>query len=245
MIKMTKYLLLLCIAVISCSTDSPIQNDNRTIIELDYNSQLIFEDQGELDTRQNTIEFVVRETLSLVNDKMSVETIKIIVKNDPNNAIPEIGIGGFNPNQNEIIISTNVGFNDLDGSIASELGPMIAHEIHHLKRRRSVGYGSTLLEACVSEGLADAFSIEIFGIDPPIWSTALSQNELADWVEIAKAVWNDNPYNHNKWFFGTTPEIPRWTGYSIGFELVQDFLSNNPELKPSKLFNEPANSFIN
>jgi len=244
MTKMTKYLLLLFLTL-SCSADDVSSKDKNNTIKLEYNSLLIFEHQGELDTKKNAIASVARETLQLVNAKMSVDNIKIKVKNNPGNTIPEIGIGGFNPNQYEVLISVDLGFNNLDQSISTVLGPTLAHEIHHLKRRRSVGYGDTLLEACITEGLADHFSMEVFGIDPPMWSTALSESELEHWIDEAKMVWNNSAYNHFNWFYGATPEIPRWTGYAIGYKLVNDYLSQNPEAKPSTLHDETANSFIN
>jgi len=234
------YILLFHLSALSCSADKA---DPKTTIELEYNSHLTFEDNGALDSKRDAIEFVVRETLSLVNAKMSVENLKIRFKNDPSNTIPEIGIGGYNPNKQEVLISTNIGFDNLDQSIASELGPLLAHEIHHLKRRRTVGYGNTLLEACVSEGLADCFAMEVFDIDPPMWAVALSTNELENWTNTAQKIWNNDSYNHFNWFLGASTEIPRWTGYSIGFKLVKDYIANNPEQTPSTLHNESANSF--
>ena len=236
---------MICISLMSCSADNVNAKDKSNTIKLEYNSLLIFEHQGELDTKKNAIDAIARETLKLVNAKMSVEDVKIRVKNSPNNTIPEIGIGGYNPGQNEIIISINVGFSNIDQSIATELGPTIAHEIHHLKRRRSVGYGSTLFEACITEGLADHFAMEVFGIDPPMWSVSLTNSDLDYWINEAQMVWNNDGYDHSKWFYGTSSNIPRWTGYAIGYKLVNDYLSQNHEAKPSTLHDVNANSFVN
>lgn len=226
----------------NCSSESQERIDSN--IDLGFNSYLVFEDNNELENKRNLIEAKVRETVSKVNEKMPTENINIRIKVSSTNVIPEIGIGGFNPNANEVILSLNPNFIDIDQSIANELGPMIAHEMHHAKRRRSVGYGSNLLQAMITEGLADSFSMEIFGIDPPIWSTALPANELENWIEAASVIWNETPYNHDEWFFGISTEIPRWTGYSIGFKLVKEYLTQNPSLKPSGIVNEPANSFV-
>ncbi len=128
-------------------------------------------------------------------------------------------------------------------SIPTELFPLLAHEMHHVARIRSVGYGTNLLEAMVSEGLADQFAIEVAGIDPPMWSMALSEEELEVWSARAKEEWYNTAYSHDAWFFGGG-SIPRWAGYSIGFAMTGDFLSANPERKPSQLFSQPASSFI-
>ena len=240
---MIKLLSAFCLfAFINCSSES--QENIGSKIDLGFNSYLYFEDNNSFESQKNIIEAAVKETVSLVNAKIPTENINIRIRVSSLNVIPEIGIGGFNPNANDIILSLDPNFPDINQSIATELGPIIAHEIHHAKRRRSVGYGSSLLQAMITEGLADSFSIEIFGIDPPIWSTALSSSELDNWIETASAEWHETSYDHDKWFFGISAEIPRWTGYSIGFKLVQDYLAQNPLRKPSGIVNEPASSFV-
>jgi uncharacterized protein YjaZ len=91
----------------------------------------------------------------------------------------------------------------------------------------------------ISEGLADHFAI-----DPPIWSTALDTGELDKLIRYAMPLWSNTGCNHNKWFFGTGSSIPRWAGYSIGFELVQSYLHQNPGKKASELFDLVAQAFI-
>ena len=237
------YTLLINLFILGCSPSEKMQICSADSgIMLEFGSCLVFEDSG-LNTKRDAIEVVVRETISLVNNKMAVENLKIRIKTAPSDVIPEIGLGGFNPNEHEVIISVDPDFSDLEQTIATELAPLLAHEMHHAKRRRAIGYGSTLLEASVSEGLADCFAMEITGIAPPAWSVALTGTALEDWIETAENTWTNSPYDHGQWFLGSTPDIPRWTGYAIGFKLVKDFLSENPTRKASDLFNEPANSF--
>ena len=116
--------------------------------------------------------------------------------------------------------------------------------MHHVARFRAGRFSSNLFEAMINEGLADHFSIEVAGTDPPIWSRALTAQQLATWSERARAQWFDSNYNHDAWFFGAAPPIPRWAGYSIGFDLVGQFLAADPSRRPSKLHAEPAASFI-
>jgi uncharacterized protein YjaZ len=63
-------------------------------------------------------------------------------------------------------------------------------------------------------------------------------------METAGMLWNEPSYDHNAWFFGTDPDIPRWAGYAIGFELVKNYLSKHPGTLPSTLWNEPATAFM-
>ncbi|MEQ9404681.1 MAG: DUF2268 domain-containing putative Zn-dependent protease [Cyclobacteriaceae bacterium] len=216
--------------------------DSDAAFILESGSCLVFTDAGELDDERAMILTIIEETVMEVNAVMPVDNIGITVQVAPSRAIPEIGMGGFNPGPNEVILSFDPSFPDISASILKELKPLLAHEMHHAKRRREVGYGSTLLEAMVSEGMADCFAIEIAGIDPPIWSVALSEEQLASWKEASKASWNNSSYDHQKWFFGSS-NVPRWAGYTIGFNMVKDYIADNPDRKASNLVNEPAGSF--
>jgi uncharacterized protein YjaZ len=152
-------------------------------------------------------------------------------------------MGGFNPNGSEVIISVDPDATMLEESVRDELGPTVAHEIHHARRRRAVGYGSTLLQAMISEGLADHFAIEVFGVDAPPWSTALDAPTTDSLRIVAEGEWNARPYDHARWFYGTEPDIPRWTGYTVGFDLVADYLAADPDRRASTLFDAPASRF--
>jgi uncharacterized protein YjaZ len=42
----------------------------------------------------------------------------------------------------------------------------------------------------------------------------------------------------------TEKEIPTWTGYTLGFQLVREYFKKHPESKASTLYNLPAEEFI-
>lgn len=227
----------------SCSkSDDPDPCVNADLIIPGSNICLSMEHTGLSSKNRELIESKVKQGLADILKLMSIEDLRIRIVENSQLVIPEIGIGGYNPGANEVILGIDVNFSPLDSTLEKNLVSILAHEVHHAKRRRSVGYGNTLLEAVVSEGLADHFSIEISGNEPPPWTMALSSQELEAWIETAGQVWH-KPYDHAKWFFGTDPGIPRWTGYNIGYELVRIYLSNNPAKKASFLHNEPAVSF--
>ena len=236
--------IMIALLLVSCGSSENLVSCSSSSIDIGFNSCLTFENENAFSEHITTIENVIRESLVLVNTKFNIEDLRIKVRANSLNAIQEIGIGGFNPNENEIIISIDPDFPNLSTSITLELGPLMAHEMHHAKRRRVIGYGSTLLGAVVSEGIADCFSMEVYAIDPPIWSTVFTEKELEEWIETASNDWDNTNYNHAKWFHGTTTEIPRWAGYSIGFKLIKTYLIAHPEQKASLLVAEPAGSFI-
>ena len=230
---------------IGCSSSENNPVCDITPAELSENNLCVsIEHNGLTNAHRNIIEAKVLSGLVAINNLMPIDNLNIRIVENPQLVIPEIGIGGFNPGPQEIILAIDANFMDLDSSLEDNLIAQLAHETHHAKRRRSVGYGSTLLQAAVSEGLADHFSIEVTGINPPLWAVSLKGVELQNWISTASNTWNEASYDHAAWFLGRDQNIPRWTGYSIGFELVKNYLTENPDKKASKLHDEPANSFL-
>lgn len=120
----------------------------------------------------------------------------------------------------------------------------MAHELHHVARWRTVGYGGTLRQAIVTEGLADHFSMEFGRSAPPIWSLALVGDTLDSWIAAASQTWDQPGYSHSGWFLGGDPSIPRWAGYAIGYELVGRHLAANPEVSATSLVDSPATTIV-
>ena len=111
-------------------------------------------------------------TLGAVQPLIDIDGVRISIIADAAGVISEIGRGGFNPNAGEVRIFADPATPESDAVLRAELMPMLAHELHHLARRRTLGYGSTLLQAAVTEGLADHFSLEVTTRDPPPWTSA-------------------------------------------------------------------------
>jgi hypothetical protein len=185
----------------------------------------------------------VARTLATIAPSLPVRDVRIIVVDNAAGAIPEIGLGGYTPSGSEVRLFVDPARADLADVIRRELLPLLAHELHHAMRWRAVGYGTTLREAAVSEGLADHFALEVSGSPPPPWTHALDDAALARWVpRVAEA--GSGFYNHSLWFFGTTDTIPRWTGYAVGFELVRRYQAKAPGRSAASLVGEPAAQFV-
>lgn len=198
---------------------------------------------GPLVAHQSLVEQEVRRTLDVVRPLLNVTDLRISLIADPAQVIPEVGMGGFNPSPDEVRLYADPSWPDLENVLRSELLLQIAHEVHHAMRRRAVGYGSTLLQAAVSEGLADHFSLEVSGATSRPWALALTPAELVTWIPEVESR-SAGGYDHAEWFFGTNPGIPLWTGYAVGFELVRAYLEEDPGRRASALVGEPAGSFV-
>jgi Predicted Zn-dependent protease (DUF2268) len=100
------------------------------------------------------------ETCALV---LPIQRTDVIIHVKPDWAIPETGVGGFSPTATHCLVHLNPRHADFDTNLETELAPTIAHELHHCARHGGVGYGHTLLEALVTEGLACVFEREFRG----------------------------------------------------------------------------------
>ena len=96
-----------------------------------------------------------------VEQKLALPDIDVVVIDDPSSAIPETGVGGNAPSAHHVSIFIDPLHAGLAEKIVSEIESTVTHELHHAARWHTIGYGKTLLEACVSEGLADHFDIEV------------------------------------------------------------------------------------
>lgn len=211
---------------------------------MNINNLHILNGSGTLTQYLGVIETSFIEALEQIRKKINISNIDIVVYDNPDHAIKEIGIGGCAPTPNLIFVSLDPKFPNLAKSIENELKRTLAHELHHCMRQRSVGYGDTLLEALVTEGLADHFNLEVYKGRPHPWDTNLSDEQIKNYLEKAKTKFNDKNYDHNSWFFGSKEEnIPRWTGYTLGFTIVKKYLEKNLDKKPSELYSTKAEEF--
>ena len=183
----------------------------------------ILKASGRLDKFEASIKKAFEAGINDVQNKLTLPPLDVVVVDEADMAIAETGVGGSAPNAHVLYIYINPDFANLEAVLELEIRSTLAHELHHCARWAAVGYGTTLLEAIVSEGLADHFDTEVNGGSPKPWSIALSEDELQSTMLKAKESFNSD-YNHSDWFYGSK-EIPRWAGYSLGFKIVGDYIT--------------------
>ncbi|KSV65301.1 hypothetical protein N183_07260 [Sinorhizobium sp. Sb3] len=175
----------------------------------------------------------------------SAAPIDIVVENRPGETIPELGVAGSCYRRGLVYLTLDPDNENFHASLAAgELRRMLTHELHHSFRHATCGYGSKLGEALVTEGLADAFDVEINGGDGHPWNHAIAAGDWADLLERAeRELWAEG-YDHAGWFFGCDRALPRWAGYTIGYHLVKTYLAANPDAHPSQMTATPASVVI-
>lgn len=201
---------------------------------------------GKLTPYLEEVKNIFNETIVKILEKIPLSNVDVVISENAEDVIPELGIGGNAYDPNVVSIYLNSKFpNFVNKTLKEELRRIIPHELNHTMRSQAIGYGETLLKAMISEGLADHFEMEINNKGPHMWDVVLSAGQMKAMMEKAKKEYNSKNYNHYEWFFGSKEKgIPRWTGYTLGFNLVAEYLKKNPDKKPSQLYVLKAEEFI-
>lgn len=193
--------------------------------------------------KEDSILRAISEAVERASDVLTIFDVTVEVSFTAQGSIPGYGVGGFTPNQQLVQISIDPNFSQHPDLLDERLPLVVYHELHHAVRWRDPGYGSTLLEAMVSEGLADHYAVEMLSVAPPPWSTAISEQDKAMLREMANSMLDSSQYGHPRWFFGTSPSIPNWTGYTLGFDLISAYFLSRPGTTAVSLVSTSVESF--
>ena len=133
--------------------------------------------------------------------------------------LPETGIHGFAPTGSYVELTVSPDNPEFLPGWRTELPATLAHELHHARRWRGPGYGRTLLEVLVTEGLAQHHErTERAGQAPPYAQARIDRAAL--W-QRARPLLQTTDFGFEAWFYGSGAHgLPRWAGYTLGFELV-------------------------
>jgi len=185
------------------------------------------------------IKTVVQEQVDLIGVDLSLTGVDVVVTTGYTGlAIEELAIGGFAPSAEFVVIALDPE-NPEFVHWRSNIPGSIAHELNHAARWHAPGYGRTMLECLVSEGLAVAYEAAWQGAEPPY---AHPGGDLQRFWEQAQPLLDRTDYNHARWFYGNG-DLPQWTGYALGYELVQRFVAaENMTVREST--NLPATAFL-
>lgn len=183
---------------------------------------------------------LLQAAFSVSASLLPLQDTDVIVKAG-RSVIPEKGHLGYAPEAGLIYVTVDPENPALKTNPSQSLERMLAHELHHSSRWDGPGYGQTLGEALVSERLAGHFAQEAYGGQPEPWERVPARI-LRNHLPKARAEWQSTDYDHAEWFFGSQ-QIPRWAGYSLGYELVRRYLAEHAHTKPSELVHAEAADF--
>jgi hypothetical protein len=166
--------------------------------------------------------------------------VDVVIQYLPDETIPELGFGGSCYRRGLVTINLDPGTTGFEDHLAKGVfDRTLAHELHHAMRWGACGYGQSLGEAIVSEGLADLFSEIATGVSAPPWSNALTNGDWRTLLDRAERERDRQDYDHAAWFYGTG-ELPRWAGYTIGYHLARLYNQDAPEVATTGMIDTPS-----
>lgn len=203
---------------------------------LESNRSLAAYKQQILQTTASTIDEICKQ--------LPVSDIDIVYYVNPAAVIPEVAVCGYAPTANTALIAVDPENPAFAGSFAEEIPATLAHELHHCMRWRGPGYGSTILEALVTEGLARDFENNFRKGPLPKYHGQLSQEKIQEIWSLAKPELTAPQYSHADWLFGSKERgIPEFAGYVIGLHIVKTYLARTGA-SSAKLWDLPASEFL-
>jgi len=178
-------------------------------------------------------------SIARVKDSLPVDNVEVVLYVNPRNTIPEVGVAGISPCGELALIALDPSNPNFQGVIEEELPATIAHELHHCLRWQGVGFGETLLEVLITEGLARDFERTFRGNRLPSYQP-LFRDELSTLWEKAKGELDSTDFSYQQWFFGSKQRnIPRFAGYALGLWLVDTYKARMG-LEVDELYNVDA-----
>ena len=177
----------------------------------------------------------VRHAMATISDDLDATPTDVSISAGSYRVIPDVGIGGStDPRTGEVIVSMDARSPLTPRELLTIWLPLVlAHELHHSSRvLDGPGYGSTLLDTMISEGAAEAFVRDTYPDAPPIpWVRPLSPStERRVWREARASLDEpDDTDSYERWFLGKA-DLPRWTGYRLGYAIVRAYLRRHPDV---------------
>jgi len=188
---------------------------------------------------------VVKKAIQQQNKYLRHKECNILIFADTFGVIPEQGIGGRCGDSDLVNIFIDQNHEaGVEHNVKKWLSSALAHELCHARRYVNHPFGSTLADNLIEEGLACMFEEFIQPMLQVPYAHYLSSNQIKKAWEQARPLLKDKDnYNHDDWFYGGSG-IEKWTGYSLGYDIVKSYLKKRDENDPAQFIDLAANDFI-
>lgn len=134
-----------------------------------------------------------------------------------------------------IVLGRSPSLRQLERSVPSTL----YHELHHRARIATVGYGATLEESIVTEGLAQHMEDEMGYAG---WPGRLGGESVDGMAALFERERKREDRGHAAWFTGGQ-SLPQHTGYVLGYFIVGDFIARTGR-RASQLYDTSASAIL-
>lgn len=188
---------------------------------------LLTEANGNLSSNRKMIMDTIKTAEEYVFSKFKVDwDIDLLVTNRLYDIIiPEDGVGGRTRTSDFIEFAINE-----EKATKNLISEMVAHELCHAARwGKNDEWINSLFDGMISEGIATYLEAEFvkdreektFFIKTILERTDEKNKKI---LEELRGQLDSNHYDYDTIFFNGDNELPRWSGYSLGYYLVKKYL---------------------
>ena len=170
------------------------------------------------------------------------ENVTILVDTDSNMIDSNIGVGGYTEDKSQVQLSIDPTYKDLSNE---EIFATLVHELSHVKRDYGPGYGTTLFDYLVFEGLGVAFEEEVCGANTYYPDHLRKLHDARELVETFSYMfdYDDTQYDYMDFILGNAEKgIPEFAVYSMGLYIIDRYLARTDK-KVSELLLEQPETF--
>lgn len=192
------------------------------------------ETHSELEENQNTLLPPMSSALDQIDIKLEIRDINYLVSYEqktPGQSIP--GITSID--NGEISVSLDhqsISYNDLLTALAEST--------YKSRRQAETSQNTRLVDALVTEGLSMHFLLDVQQLSSvPVKAQALDSSEYEQTLSLAQATAFQTDFSIDEWFFGKG-SLPEYAGYSLGYAIVEHYLSHKPGSTAARAFALPA-----
>lgn len=197
-----------------------VRTGNKKIAEIHY-----LTDRKEI--KNSLVSNIIRETLLKCYKELPIENKKVGVAYERNEWVKNNmdGVHGDALRENLISVYVNPTPGWKKGLVST-----IAHEYSHLAVM-DVRPWKNLLDSLIIEGIAEHFREEVVGGPRAFYTNVLTEMESLTILEKLKKLSKFRRTDmHHEVFFGSTEYKP-FTGYTMGYYLVNNFREKHPDMK--------------
>ena len=188
---------------------------------------LLTEANGNLSDSREIIVDAVKTAEEYVFPKLKVDwDIDLLVTNRLYDIIiPEDGVGGRTRTSDFIEFAVNE-----EKATKNLISEMVAHELCHAARwGKNDEWINSLFDGIISEGIATYLEAEFVKDrkEKTVFIETIlerTDDENKKILEKLRDQLESNYYDYDTIFFNGNDELPRWSGYSLGYYLVKKYL---------------------
>jgi len=174
-------------------------------------------------------------------EALSIKTLNVTIYPNKDWCIKQTGDGGYTANFDWIQVFIDPA-KSVSKIINLSFPATLYHEMNHARRMIKIGFGKTLLETVISEGLAIVFAEEMFKNFEAPWGK-YSEEEIKRLYKVFISHKDDENFNYQEWFLGFGK--PHWLGYKIGAHIVRGLKEKGKKFSSIKLVDTPASKIYN